>query len=160
VVGPADGDGHLPVGVDLDPPVSPRRLVGLVGRAESGLLDPAGDAHAQIPALLAETLLPLTDRLVVAVLERHVENLLVVAAVESRTGRALVVRERVLGDEVPAPEFRRIEADLAGGRVDQTFEHQDRIRLGDATVGVDPGGVGQHTCDPAVCRRDVVLSGQ
>ena len=73
----------------------------------------------------------------------------VVAAVVVRSGRGLV-RERVRGDEVPAPDLGRIERDLGGEHVHRALDHLRR--LGPAGAA-DRAGRGRVRDD----RRDVDL---
>ena len=61
------------------------------------------------------------------------------------------VRIRVVGDQVPAAELRRIHAELLRGEVDDAFGQRHRDRMADGAVLAGDVLVGEH--DVAACAR-------
>ena len=128
------------------------------GRDAAGL-DVAGQADAAQLALGLRGRAPAGEARVVGELERLVERGLVVAGVVHQRDRRLI-GEGVLGDEVLAPQLRRIAPGLTGRGLDDGLEQIGRLRPPGAAVGVDRRRVGVDRIDRAMDRRRLVLPGE
>ena len=139
----------------------------LGGGASPGALHEAGETHAVILAVHKLALLFL-QTLVVDGLQTEAERFVVVATVVNyggETGRtqvASVVRHLRGVDQVPAPEFGRVDAQVLGRHVQQPLAEESSFVLAGSAVGayrhlvgylvarlpavvVDPVGAGQRT---------------
>jgi hypothetical protein len=123
-------------------PVEPHLVVG--GEAAGAArLDVGGDAAAKQLAASSRLVFPVFKR---PPLRRHqglVEHALEIAAVVLEAGGDLV-RKPVLGNEVAAAEFGRVDAELVGRLVHQALDRVRAHRPARAAVGGGGDGVAQH----------------
>ena len=115
---------------------------GLLDRRADGGLDVMRDTAPQQPAARFGLLLPCRESARVREAERHVEALLVLAAVVCHADR-VAVGHLVRRDEVPAPQLESVDPELFGGDLDQPFYREDAFRPARAAIGVGRRGVGE-----------------
>ena len=155
-----DGDGagrvhpHL---AGLEQTGARAERAGDVRRRESAGFDVARVAEAAQPALRGRFGLARREAGDVGALEHLVEVRRVVAGVVGQPDRR---RIRKFGDEVLAPDRRRIHLHVARRLFDDALDHVGGFRPAGAAVGIDRRGVGEHRLDLDVDRRRLVLAGQ
>ena len=154
----ARGDAHAAAGFD-------RHLGPLIG-ADAGAFDIGDDADADVAACRAQARLFLLEELVITdQLHGLVERREVVAAVIGKRRKVLVddlvaVGELVGRDQVALADLDAVDAELAGGEVEQAFHHEDAVLAAGAAVGRNDRLVGKDRLELAVVVGHVILAEQ
>ena len=129
------------------------------GGSDAAGLDIAGEADAtQLPAGLGFRLAGRHAGIVAGAEGGRKRRLVVAGVVHQGHGR--LVGKLVRLDEVPAADFRGVDAQLPGGLVDDPLQQVGRLRTARAAVGVHGHGVGEHRPHMSVNQRGLVLTGQ
>ena len=154
----AGGDADAAAGLD-------RHLGAFVG-ADAGAFDIGDDADPHVPAFGAQARLLLLEKLVIT---DHLHCLFergqVVAAVVGEGRKVLVddlvgVGELVRRDQVALADLDAVDAQFAGGEVEQAFHDKDAVLAAGAAVGRDDRLVGKDRLELAVVVGHVVLAEQ
>ena len=135
------------VDVDLAGDRMDADMAALIG-TEAGALDVAGEAEAEIAAVLARLLLLRRKAGRVEALGHQRERLVVLTAVEADfqavgEEEALArIGEFVLGDQVAAADLEAVEAELVGELVHRPLDGEAGLRPAAAAIGRDRHGRG------------------
>ena len=110
-------------------------------------------------------LLLLDEFLVADRFQRLVEHRLVIAAVIFELRKILVddpvlVGERIGRNQVAPPDFRRVDAELMGGEIEQPLDHEHAVLAAGAAIGRHDRQIGEDGGEGRVIGRHHVRTEQ